>query len=267
MSTSLLEVKNLSVEYWRGKEKIPALRNISLRLNTQETLGIVGESGSGKSTLALAILRLISSQEGRVTQGEVLWKGKNVLSFSFEEFRKLRGNEIGIVFQDPFSSLNPVHTLGKQIEEAILVHNPCPPKELREKTIELFQRVRLDDAERIYHSYPHQISGGQRQRVLIAMAIANRPELLICDEATTALDVTIQKEILELLLRLQSELKMAILLITHHLGIVAHYSSRVSVLQSGEIVEEGNTQEVLKTPRHAYTQELVQSLELRGHHT
>ena len=260
----ILEIKNLSLEYKRGDVKIPALKNVSLNLNRGETLGLAGESGCGKSSLALAILRLIDSREGKITGGSILLDGKNLLENSLEEMRALRGKEISIVFQDPFSSLNPVMTLGSQIEEAILCHNrTISPAELKKRTLHLLEQVQITESLRIYSSHPHQISGGQRQRVLIAMAICNHPKILICDEPTTALDVTVQKEILELLANLQRELNMSILFITHHLGIIAKYSQRLAVLYSGEVVEEGTTAEVLKNPKHAYTQKLLQAIPKR----
>lgn len=256
----LLEIKDLSVEYYRRGKKIPAVRNVSLELNLAETLGIVGESGSGKSTLALSILRLIAPHEGKITEGEIFFDGHNLLDQSEEAMRALRGKEISIVFQDPFSSLNPVIKIGGQISETILTHNPeLTTHNIFEKVQNLLQQVRISDPERIYHSYPHQISGGQRQRVMIAMAIANHPKLLIADEPTTALDVTIQKEILELLMSLQNDMKMSILFITHHMGIIAHYTENLVVLYAGEVVEQGKTIEIIQNPQHLYTQTLLKA--------
>lgn len=257
----LLEIRDLSVEYKRRERRIPALRNVSLSLDSGETVGVVGESGCGKSTLALSILRLIQPHEGRITSGEILWGGKNILSLSEEELRKLRGKDISIIFQDPFASLNPVLRIGEQIAETIFVHSPeSTVHSLKEKTISLLTQVRLPEPERIYYSYPHQISGGQRQRAMIALAIANRPKLLIADEPTTALDVTVQKEILELLGELQKELQMSILLITHHMGIIAHYTAKLVVLYAGEVMEEGKTAELIKNPQHPYTHALLKSV-------
>lgn len=254
--------------------RIPALRNVSLSLDSGELVGIVGESGCGKSTLALAVLQLIQPQEGRITSGEILWRGKNLLDLSQEEMRALRGKELSIIFQDPFSSLNPVLQIGEQIAETLFVH--CPQSKarsrrfsltgtsvsetLKEKVINLLAQVRLPEPERIYYSYPHQISGGQRQRAMIAMAIANHPKLLIADEPTTALDVTVQKEILELLGELQKELQMSILFITHHMGIIAHYTEKLTVLYAGEVIEEGKTAEVIQNPQHPYTQALLKTI-------
>ena len=257
----LLEIKNLSVEYYRKKTVIPAVRNVSLSVEGGETLGLVGESGCGKSTLALSILRLIAPHEGRITSGQILFDGRNLLSLTDENMRRVRGREIGMVFQDPFSSLNPVLRAGEQIAESIAVQNPnLSASMIQGRSMELLRQVRLPEPERIYHSYPHQISGGQRQRVMIAIAIANRPKLLIADEPTTALDVTVQKEILDLLASLQKELKMTILLVTHHLGIIMRYSEQLAVLYAGEIVERGKTSGVIGNPQHPYTQSLLKSL-------
>jgi len=257
----LLEIKNLSVNYFRGKKIIPAIQGASIQVTHGESVGLVGESGSGKSTIALAILRLIAPHEGRITQGEILFEGKDILSLSEGDIRKIRGQDIGIIFQDPFSSLNPVIKIGAQIEEAIEVHfkEKVSRQDLRERTLTALANVRLDEPERIYNSYPHQVSGGQRQRAMIAMAIANRPRLLIADEPTTALDVTVQKEILDLLSQLKKELGMAILLITHHLGIVSQTTSQLYVMQGGKIAESGATQKILRNPEHPYSQELLKA--------
>lgn len=257
----LLEIKNLSVEYFGREKNVSAIRNVSLSLNTGETFGIVGESGCGKSTLALSILRLIAPHEGKIMQGEIIFDGKNILDLSEEKMREIRGQKIAIIFQDPFSSLNPVIKIGKQVEEAIKCHqSQVTNSELKEKALFLIKQVRLLDPNRMYDSYPHQISGGQRQRVTIAMAIANHPKLLIADEPTTALDVTVQKEILELLCCLQRELEMAILFITHHMGIIANYTENLAVFYGGEVVEEGKTLEMIANPQHPYTQALLKAL-------
>ena len=258
----LLIIQHLSVEYYRGKKVIPAVHGVSLALDAGKSLGIVGESGSGKSTIALAILKLIGEHEGKITQGDILFSGKNLLSLPQEEMRKIRGNEIGIIFQDPFSSLNPVLRIGEQIEETIKIHSekPISRSALRERTLDSLRSVSLGEPERIARSYPHQISGGQRQRAMIAMAIANHPKLLIADEPTTALDVTVQKEILELLMKLQKEMNMALILITHHLGIVSQITEDLYVLYGGEIVERGKTGDMLRDPHHPYTQTLLNAV-------
>ena len=256
----LLEIEDLTVEYLRKDRAVPAVRGVSLSLDAGQTLGLVGESGCGKSSLALSVLRLIAPYEGRV-RGSIRFDGRELLPLPDEEMRGIRGRDIGIVFQDPFSSLNPVMTLGAQVDEALRAHDPKLSGEAaRSRTLELLRKVRLADAERIYGSYPHQASGGQRQRVLIAMAIANRPKLLIADEPTTALDVTVQKEILDLLSSLQREMKMSILLVSHHLGVIARYTERLAVLYAGEIAEQGPTAEVIRRPQHPYTQSLLKAL-------
>lgn len=257
----LLEIKNLSLQYVRGKKTISALRDVSLTVDKEETLGLVGESGCGKSSVAHSILRLIPGNEGKITQGEIFFEGQELLQIAQEKIRQIRGKEIAIIFQDPFTSLNPVIPIGKQIEENILTHSlKISSLQLKEKIFSLLEEVQLKETERIYNSYPHQISGGQRQRAMIAMALANRPKLLICDEPTTALDVTVQKEIMELLMKLQKTLKISILFITHHFGLIGLYTQKLAVLYGGEIVEEGNTQEILKNPQHPYTQSLLKSL-------
>ena len=258
----LLEIKNLSVEYYRGEKVISAVRGVSLRLEAGKSLGLVGESGSGKSTIALAILKLIGGHEGEITRGEILFEGRDLLALPSEEIRNVRGKDIGIIFQDPFSSLNPVLRIGEQIEETIAIHSPDSLSKsiLKDRTMEVLKNVRLPDPARIYQSYPHQVSGGQRQRAMIGMAIANHPKLLIADEPTTALDVTVQKEILDLLTKLQREMNMALILITHHLGIVSQIAEDLYVLYQGEIVEQGKTGKILKHPQHPYTQNLLNAI-------
>jgi oligopeptide/dipeptide ABC transporter ATP-binding protein len=256
----LLTIKNLSVTYHRGKENIPAVRDVSFDLDHGQTLGIVGESGCGKSTVALSILKLIEPYEGHI-QGEIHFDGENLSQKSEKEIQKIRGNSIGLIFQDPFSSFNPVFPLGEQVAESLKIHQAHLNKnETKQKVLDALKQVQIEDPERIYASYPHQVSGGQRQRVMIAMAMVNQPKLLIADEPTTALDVTIQKEILDLLLLLQKEGNMSMIIITHHFGIVAHYTQKLMVLYGGEIVEEGYTKQVIEKPQHPYTQCLLKSL-------
>lgn len=282
MSDELLQIKNLSVEYYRRKRVIPAVRNVSLTLNDGETLGIVGESGCGKSTLALAILRLIQPNEGKITTGEILFRNtdyrlpvpmyhrdgqitdyKNILKLDDEELQKIRGGKIAMIFQDPFTSLNPVIRIGEQIAETIRVHQQLAKSEerrVKKEVIEILKQVRIPEPERIYNSYPHQLSGGMQQRVMTGMAISSKPKILIADEPTTALDVTTQKEILELLNSLKKELDMSTILITHNFGIIAQYTNRVAIMYAGEIVEEGKTKEILSKPLHPYTSALIRSL-------
>ena len=244
----MLNIKNLSVEYYRRGKTIPAVREVSLDLAPGETLGVVGESGSGKSTLALAILRLIGKQEGLITQGHILFNGEDLLTKSEEAMRAIRGKKISMIFQDPFTALNPVLRIDEQMNE---VGAGSPAEALR--TVQL-------DAERVLHSYPHQLSGGQRQRVLIAMAILTKPQLLLADEPTTALDVLVQKGILELLFQLQKEMGMAMIFISHNLGLVAEYTQRIAVMKEGRIVEQGTPLQIFKTPENPYTQQLIAAL-------
>ncbi len=244
----MLNIKNLSVEYYRRGKTIPAVRNVSLELAPGETLGIVGESGSGKSTLALAVLRLIGKHEGRITQGHILFNGQDLLTQSEDAMCTIRGKRISMIFQDPFTALNPVMRIDEQMNE-IGTGSPT----------EALQKVQLEP-QRVLRSYPHQLSGGQRQRVLIAMAILSKPQLLLADEPTTALDVLVQKDILELLFQLQKEMGMAMLFISHNLGLVAQHTQRLAVMQGGQMIEQGTPLQIFKTPQHAYTQQLIAAL-------
>jgi len=253
----LLEIENLSVEYYRWKETIPAVRDVSITLSSGEILGIVGESGCGKSTLALSILNIIPHTEGKIVAGDIFFEGHNIFKMSGEELRKIRGKDIGFIFQDPFSALNPVLTIKDQIEEVLAEHLGEKSDSLIE---ELLKKVKITDPGRILSSYPHQISGGQRQRVGIAMAISANPKIIIADEPTTALDVTTQKEILDLLVSLQKEMKMSIIFITHNLGIVSDICNKTAVMYAGEIAEFGLTKSILKSPMHPYTEALIKSV-------
>ncbi len=257
---ALLKVENLRVEYVRGGRTVEAVRDASFELDPGGALGIVGESGSGKSTLALALGRLLPP-EARIRAGRVVFEGHDLLAAPEEDLRRVRGGKIGFVFQDPFSALNPVLRLGEQVEEALEAHAGGRD---RGRVLELFRRVRLPDPDRMYGAYPHQISGGQRQRVCLAMALAAGPKLLVADEPTTALDVTLQKEILGLLDALQKDLGLAVIFITHNLGLVSERTRRLAVMYAGEIVEEGDTAELLKAPLHPYTQGLLKSLPRLG---
>jgi len=253
--TALLEVRDLRVEYRRGN--VAAVRGVSIDLAPGESLGLAGESGSGKSTLALSVLRLLAPEAVRAVTGRILFKGRDVLTLADRELRSLRGGAVATVFQDPFSALNPVLTVGEQIEEVLELHaggrNPA-------RVRDLLARVRLPEPDRIYSSYPHQLSGGQRQRVCLAMAVAGGPELLIADEPTTALDVTVQREILDLLDSLRRDLGMALLLVTHNIGLLSERTDRLGIMYAGELVEVGPTRTVLSDPRHPYTQGLLKSL-------
>ena len=253
----LLMVERLHVGFRSDGQDIDAVDDVSFDLNVGETLGLVGESGSGKSVSALSILQLLPYPTAFHRRGTILFNGEDISMATQDRIRQLRGNDISMVFQEPMSSLNPLHAIGRQISEVILLHRPVSAKAAMHEAVQLLHRVGLPDAEQKYNALPHELSGGQRQRVVIAMALANRPKLLIADEPTTALDVTIQKQILELLKELQAETGMAILLITHDLGIVKKMADRVCVMQNGKIVEQGPVRQVIETPQHDYTQKLV----------
>ncbi|ROR32507.1 ABC transporter ATP-binding protein [Inmirania thermothiophila] len=256
----LLDVRNLSVRFEPpGAEPVDAVRGVSFRLERGETLALVGESGSGKSVTALSILQLLPYPTARHPSGSIRFRGEELVGAPEPVLRAIRGDRIGIVFQEPMTSLNPLHTVEKQIGETLRIHRGMGPRAVRARVLELLALVGIDDPEARLSAYPHQLSGGQRQRVMIAMALANEPDLLIADEPTTALDVTIQAQILDLLKALQRRLGMALLLITHDLGVVRRMAERVCVMKDGEIVERGATAEVLSRPRHPYTQRLLAS--------
>jgi ABC-type dipeptide/oligopeptide/nickel transport system ATPase component len=249
----MLAIEHLSVEYYRRGKTIPAVQDVSLTLQPGETLGLVGESGSGKSTVALAVLRLILPQDGRIKQGQILFNDQDILRLSEPDLRALRGKSISMIFQDPFTALNPVMTIRDQLQEILTAHRLSASLE------EALEHVQLEP-QRVLNAYPHQLSGGQRQRVLIAGAILTKPQVLLADEPTTALDVLVQKDILELMFKLQKEMGMAMLFISHNLGLVARYTQRIAVMKEGRIVEEGASSKVFKTPEHAYTRELIAAL-------
>jgi len=261
----VLEVRNLSVEYYKGGKVIQALRDASITLKRNEVLGIVGESGCGKSTLALSILKLIPEREGKVVSGEILFKGEELLRLSDEKLVQIRGDRISIIFQDPFTSLNPVFRIGNQIAESLTLHRKdnLSTSQIEKEIIELLELVKIPKPKDTMWSYPHQLSGGMQQRVMIAIALSSKPEILIADEPTTALDVTIQKEILDLLTELQKKLGLSVVLITHDFGIVAQVCQRVSVMYAGSIVEEASTSEIFHNPLHPYTKGLLESLPSR----
>jgi microcin C transport system ATP-binding protein len=254
---TLLQVRDLAVDFRSGDQVVHAVKGVSFSIGRGETVAIVGESGSGKSVSALSILRLLNYPAASHPTGEIYFQGRNLLRLDESEMRRIRGHRISIIFQEPMTSLNPLHTIEKQVGEVLLVHKGLDGVAARARTIELLTRVGIRDPESRLQSYPHQLSGGQRQRVMIAMALANEPDLLIADEPTTALDVTIQAQILELLLELKAELGMAMLLITHDLGIVRKMADRVYVMQRGEVVESGPATRVFEAPSHAYTQHLL----------
>jgi peptide/nickel transport system ATP-binding protein len=260
MVTPLLSVRNLSVTFPTDIGTVHATDRVSFDVFPGETLAVVGESGSGKSVTAMSILRLIASQRGTIRSGEVVFEGRNLLELSEDEVRRVRGNRIGMIFQEPMTSLNPVYTLGSQIGESLTLHRRFSPERARREAIHLLQLVRMPAPERRVDEYPHQLSGGMRQRAMIAMALSCRPALLIADEPTTALDVTVQAQILDLLGRLQKELGMAILLITHDLGVVASVAHRALVMYAGRIVEQSDVFSLFDRPQHPYTAGLFQSL-------
>ena len=257
MTSPLLSVRDLSVAFGRGDRQVLAVDRVSFDVRKGETLALVGESGSGKSVTALSIMRLLPYPPAWHPSGSILFNGRDVLSLRESELRKLRGGDITIVFQEPMTSLNPLHTIEKQIGEILLLHAGLSGAKARRRIVELLAQVGIRDPESRLQSFPHQLSGGQRQRVMIAMALANEPDLLIADEPTTALDVTVQAQILKLLKDLQTRLGMAILFITHDLGIVRKVADRVCVMKQGKIVEHGDVEAVFSAPQHPYTQELI----------
>jgi ABC-type glutathione transport system ATPase component len=248
----MLEIKNLSVEYYRRGKIVPAVKDFSLTINTGEAVGLVGESGSGKSTVALAVLRLIRQNDGRITSGEILLNGRNLLGLDAEAMRAMRGKKVAMIFQDPFTALNPVLRVRTQMAEALEAHGITPTTA---RLTAALGEVQLEP-ERMLRSFPHQLSGGQRQRVMIATALLNQPELLLADEPTTALDVIVQKEVLDLIFRLKEKTGVSVLFVSHHLALVAQYVSRVAVMKDGGIVEVAPTAQFLREPEHPYSRAL-----------
>lgn len=260
MSENLLEVKNLKTRFTTDDGTFLAVDDVTFAVKKGQTLGIVGESGCGKSVTSLSIMGLIQNP-GRVESGEILFHGKNLLKVSEAEMRNIRGNEIAMIFQEPMTSLNPVYTCGNQIAEAIAIHNPKMKKpEVKARAIEMLRIVGIPAPEKRYDEYPHQLSGGMRQRVMIAMAISCSPELLIADEPTTALDVTIQAQILDLMRKLQKEFNAGMILITHDLGVVAEMCQDVVVMYAGKVVEYGTVEDIFYHPKHPYTKGLLDSI-------
>jgi oligopeptide/dipeptide ABC transporter ATP-binding protein len=256
----LLQVRDLRTSFFTPEGEVRAIDGVSFEIGEGKTLGLVGESGCGKSVTSLSIMRLIASPPGKIVGGEIFYRGRNLLKLNNEEMRKIRGNEISMIFQEPMTSLNPVFTVGNQIGEAIRLHQGLGKRETRDKTIEMLRLVKIADPESRVDAYPHQLSGGMRQRVMIAMALSCNPSLLIADEPTTALDVTIQAQILELMKELKQKIGMALLLITHDLGVVAEQADEVAIMYAGKIVERANTQTIFSRPSHPYTVGLLNSL-------
>ncbi len=257
MTGPLISIRDLSVAFHQGGQQTLAVNKASLDINRGETVALVGESGSGKSVLALSILQLLPYPAASHPSGTITFKGQDLLSASDGDLRRVRGNDVTMIFQEPMTSLNPLHSVEKQISEILGLHQGLFDRAARQRTIELLDQVGIRDPEKRLASYPHELSGGQRQRVMIAMALANRPELLIADEPTTALDVTIQAQILELLETLKSDHGMSMLFITHDLGIVRRFADRVCVMTHGQIVESGPTKEIFENPQHDYTKHLL----------
>ncbi len=256
----LLEVKDIHTQFFTQDGVVKAVDGVSFEIYPGETLGIVGESGCGKSITAMSLMRLIPSPPGKIVSGEIIFKGENILDMSDEEIRNIRGNEIAMIFQDPMTSLNPVLTINRQIGETLQLHLGMNGSQARARAIELLQMVGIPNAEERVNQYPHQFSGGMRQRVMIAMALSCNPSLLIADEPTTALDVTIQAQILDLMRSLQLEHNSALMLITHDLGVVAGMSDRINVMYAGHVVETASAEELFGNPKHPYTVGLLNSI-------
>ncbi len=260
MAERLLTVTNLKTHFFTDEGVIRAVDGVSLTIDKGETLGVVGESGCGKSVTALSIMRLIPQPPGRIVEGEIRYDGRNLLELRPAQMRKVRGKEISMIFQEPMTSLNPVFTCGEQIAEALRLHEGLSRRDAMDKTVEMLKLVHISNPERRVKEYPHQLSGGMRQRVMIAMALSCNPKLLIADEPTTALDVTIQAQILDLLNELKARLGMAVMLITHDMGVIAETARRVVVMYAALVVEEAPVVELFKEPLHPYTQGLLRSI-------
>ncbi len=264
MAKALLEVVDLRTHYFSDEGIVRAVDGVSLSIGEGETLGLVGESACGKSAAALSILRLIDQRQGAIADGRILWRGKDLRTFSEKEMRSVRGNEIGMVFQDPFASLNPVFTIGNQIAESVRLHQGAGRREAFAKSREALARVRIPSPEERIYEYPHQMSGGMQQRAMIAMALSCNPRLLIADEPTTALDVTIQAQILDLLKEIQNSCGMSLLLISHDMGVISELAARIAIMYAGKIVEEGPARRLLASPSHPYTRALMRSVPRLG---
>ncbi|TAK45183.1 MAG: ABC transporter ATP-binding protein [Betaproteobacteria bacterium] len=258
--TRLLEIKGLKTHFATDDGVVQAVDGVDLGVDRGETLGVVGESGCGKSVTALSVLKLIPMPPGRIVAGEILWQGRDLVPLGAQAMRAIRSKEIAIVFQEPMTSLNPVYTVGDQIAEVIRLHEGLGRRAALEKTVEMLRRVHIPHPERRLRNYPHQFSGGMRQRVMIAMALSCNPQLLIADEPTTALDVTIQAQILDILGELKAKMGMSVMLITHAMGVIAETAQRVVVMYAGKVVEEAPVKVLFSAPRHPYTQGLIRSI-------
>lgn len=255
-TNALLRVKNLKTHFFSAGKVIRALDGVSFAIEEGRSFGLVGETGCGKSVTALSILRLIPFPPGKIIEGEILFRDRNLLDLSEEEMRSIRGREISMIFQEPMTSLNPVFRIGEQMTEVIMLHQTLDRSRAKEKAVEMLEKVRIPDAPRAMKQFPHQLSGGMRQRAMIAMELSCNPFLLIADEPTTALDVTIQAQILRLIKEMKREFRTSLLLITHDLGVIAEVCDRVAVMYAGAIVEEANVEEIFEDPKHPYTQGL-----------
>lgn len=267
---SILEVENLTVEFFANEKKFKAVDGISFSLDEGQIVGIVGESGSGKSVTLFSILNLLNQGQNASTQGSILFNKQNLLNLPDRKMRRIRGRSISIIFQEPGAALNPVMTAGAQVDEMLTVHERCPRKAAKLRTIEFFHRVGLSDPELRYRQYPHQLSGGMKQRVMIAMALICKPRILLADEPTTALDMTIQAQILNLLRSLQNEFKMSMILVSHDWGVISEMANHVLVMNHGRIVEQGSVHGLFHDTQHAYTRQLLEAIpkmkwSLKGH--
>lgn len=257
---ALLEIRDLQTSFFTSDGEVRAVNGVTFSIEAGKTMGLVGESGCGKSVTALSVIQLLTKGTGRIVGGEVLYEGENLAAFSEERMRTIRGNDISMIFQEPMTSLNPVFSVGEQIAEAVRLHQKLSRKEARNRAIEMLRLVKIAEPEKRLNEYPHQMSGGMRQRVMIAMALSCNPKLLIADEPTTALDVTIQAQILELISELQEQLGMAVLMITHDLGVVAEQADEVAVMYAGKIVEHAAPEVIFADPKHPYTIGLMKSI-------
>jgi oligopeptide/dipeptide ABC transporter ATP-binding protein len=260
----LLQVQGLKTYFYTFEGVAKAVDDVSFYLNKGETLGLVGESGCGKSVTALSIMRLIPDPPGKIAQGEILFAGINLPDLTMKQMRGIRGKRISMIFQEPMTSLNPVFTIGDQISEMFVLHERCSRRESWERAVEMLSAVKIPAPEKRVHEYPHQLSGGMRQRAMIAMALSCNPEILIADEPSTALDVTIQAQIIDLMMDLKEDFDAAIMLITHDLGVIAEIAQRIVVMYAGKVVEEGRTTTIFEDPRHPYTRGLLKSIPKLG---
>jgi peptide/nickel transport system ATP-binding protein/oligopeptide transport system ATP-binding protein len=263
-NSHLLQIEELKTYFHTFEGVAKAVDDVSFHLDKGEVLGVVGESGCGKSVTAQSIMRLIPEPPGKIVHGKILFDGIDLVELTMEQMRSIRGNRISMIFQEPMTSLNPVYTIGNQISEMFLLHEKLSKRQSWERSIEMLKKVQIPASEKRVHEYPHQLSGGMRQRAMIAMALACNPEILIADEPTTALDVTIQAQILDLMLQLKKDYDTAIMMITHDLGVIAEMAQRIVVMYAGKLVEEGKSIEIFEDPKHPYTQGLLKSIPKLG---